>query len=138
MRKVIFTLPLALMLAAPAALSGTAEVKLSEKEQASFDKIVEGRTAGKPVSCISRNDQKNMRVVGDKYLIYSRTRNAKTVYVNQPHGGCRDVDRHTLVTRRFSGNLCRGEIGLVEDFNSGAFVDSCSFSSFVPYTKTEG
>lgn len=138
MRKVIFTLPLALLLAAPAAIGGTAEVKLNEKEQAKFDKIIEGRTAGEPRSCISRIDQDNMRVVGDKYLVYSRTRNAKTIYVNEPYGGCRDVDRHTLVTRKFSGNLCRGEIAQVKDFPSGAFIDSCSFGSFVPYTKTEG
>ncbi len=137
MRKLIFTLPLAIMLAAPAANSGTSEIKLSEKNQTKFDKIVAGRTAGKPVSCISRIDQDNLRVVGDKYLVYSRSRNAKTVYVNEPHGGCRDVDRNTLVTRKFSGNLCRGEIAQVKDLVTGTFVDSCSFSSFVPYTKTE-
>ncbi len=138
MRKIIFALPLALMLAAPAANSGTAEVKLSEKEQAKFDKKIAGREAGKPVSCINRTDQKNMTVIGDKYLIYSRSSNPKTIYVNEPYGGCRDVDRHTLVTRRPSSQLCRGEIAQVKDFPSGAFIDSCSFGSFVPYTKTEG
>lgn len=138
MRKIIFALPLALMLAAPAANSGTAEVKLSEKEQAKFDKKIAGREAGKPISCINRTDQKNMTVVGDKYLIYSRSSNPKTIYVNEPYGGCRDVDRHTLVTRRPSSQLCRGEIAQVKDLHTGAFVDSCSFSSFVPYTKTEG
>lgn len=138
MRKIIFAIPLALMLAAPAANSGTAEVKLSDKDQVKFDKIVDGRTAGKPVSCISRIDQTNMTAVGDKYLVYGRSRNAKTVYVNEPYGGCRNADRYTLVTRRPSTQLCRGEIAEVKDFPSGAFVDSCSFSSFVPYTKTDG
>ena len=135
MRKIIFALPLALMLAAPAVNSGTSEIKLSEKEQAKFDKIVAGRTAGKPVSCITRNDQKNMTVVGDKYLIYSSSRNSKTIYVNEPYGGGRNVDRNTLVTRRPSAQLCRGEIAQVKDITSGAFIDSCTFGSFVPYTK---
>ncbi|MEH6758479.1 MAG: hypothetical protein V7676_13355 [Parasphingorhabdus sp.] len=137
MRKIIFALPLALMLAAPAAHSGTTEVKLSEKEQAKFDKIVAGRTAGKPVSCINRNDQRNMTVVGDKYLIYSSSGNSKTIYVNEPYGGCRNVDRNTLVTRKSSSQLCRGEIAQVKDLTNNMFVDSCSFSNFVPYTKIE-
>lgn len=138
MRKIIVALPLALMLAAPAANSGTAEVKLSEKEQVKFDKIVAGRSAGKPVSCISRINQDKMRAVGDKYLVYSRSRNAKTIYVNEPYGGCRGVDRYALVTRRSSTQLCRGEIAQVKDVTNGTFIDSCSFGSFVPYTKTEG
>ncbi len=136
MRKIIFALPLALMLAAPAANSGTAEVKLSEKDQTKFEKKIAGREAGKPVSCINRLDQRNMTVIGDKYLIYGRSGNPKTIYVNEPYGGCRDVDRHTLVTVRPSSQLCRGEIAQVQDRPSGAFIDSCSFSSFVPYTKT--
>ncbi|QTD57144.1 hypothetical protein [Parasphingorhabdus cellanae] len=138
MRKIIFAIPLALMLAAPAANSGTAEVKLSEKDQAKFEKLVSGRTAGKPVSCINRIDQGNMTAVGDKYLVYSRSSRAKTIYVNEPYGGCRDVDRHALVTVRPSAQLCRGEIAQVKDLPTGAFIDSCSFSSFVPYTETEG
>lgn len=135
MRRIIFTLPLALMLAAPAAYSGTAEVKISEEDQAKFDKLVDGRTAGEPVSCISRADQSRMTVIGDKYLVYRRSSNPKTIYVNEPYGGCRNAEHYTLVTRRSSSQLCRGEIAQIKDLTSGMFINSCSFGDFVPYTK---
>ena len=137
MRKVILILPLALMFVVPAANSGTVEVEISEKDQAKFDKLVDGRTAGEPVSCISRVDQSKMTAIGDKYLVYRRSSNPKTIYVNEPYGGCRNANHYALVTRRFSSQLCRGEIAQVKDLTSGMFVDSCSFSDFVPYTKTE-
>lgn len=135
MRKIIFTLPLALMLAAPAAYSGTAEVKISEKDQARFDNLVEGRTAGEPVSCISRADQERLTVIGDKYLVYQRSSNPKTIYVNEPYGGCRNAEHYTLVTRKSTSRLCRGEIARVKDLQSDIVINSCSFSDFVPYTK---
>ena len=136
MRKIIFVLPLALMLAAPAAQSGTAEVKMSEKEQAEFAKLVKDRKAGEPVSCISRADQKRLTVIGDKYLVYKRSSNPETIYVNEPYGGCRSAEHNTLVTRRSMSQLCRGEIAQIRDMTSGMFVGSCSFSAFVPYTMT--
>ncbi len=137
MRKIWITLPVVLMLSTPAVISGTREVQLNEKEQAKFDKKVAGRVAGKPVSCISRIDQKNMTVVGDKYLIYQRSSNPKTIYVNEPYGGCRNVDRGSLITRRSHPMLCRGEIAEVQDLTTGIHYDSCAFGAFVPYTKSE-
>lgn len=140
MRKIIFALPLALMLAAPAAhsgtMSGTMEVQISEKEQAEFDKLIKDRTAGEPVSCISRADQNRLTIIGDKYLVYRRSSNPETIYVNEPYGGCRNAERNTLVTRKSTSQLCRGEIAQIRDMTSGMFVGSCGFSSFVPYTKT--
>lgn len=136
MRKIIFALPLALMLAAPAAHSGTAEVKLSEKDQTEFDKITKSRKAGEPVSCINRADQKRLTVIGDKYLVYKRSSDPETIYVNEPYGGCRSAEHNTLVTRKSTAQLCRGEIARIKDMTSGMVVGSCSFSDFVPYTKT--
>ncbi len=135
MRKLMFALPIAALLAAPAAISGTKEVQLNEKDQSKFEKAIEGRTAGEPLKCIGRTQQNNLRVIGDKYLVYGSSRNAKTIYVNEPYGGCQDADRHTLVTRRFTSNLCSGEIAEVVDSTTGTFRGSCSFGDFVPYTK---
>lgn len=137
MKKIVFALPMALILAAPAANSGVKELTLNEKDQTRFDKKIEGRVAGEPVSCISRIDQKRLTVVGDKYLIYQRSSNPKTIYINEPYGGCRDAEDNTLVTKRFSSRLCRGEIAEVKDLSTGIHYDSCSFGRFVPYTKEE-
>src|SRR5690606_39653267 len=124
MRKIIFALPLALMLAAPAAHSGTAEVKLSEKDQAEFDKITKSRKAGEPVSCINRADQKRLTVIGDKYRVYKRSRDPETIYVNEPYGGCRSAERDTLVTRETTEQLSLGEIGPTNDMASRMRVGS--------------
>ncbi len=138
MRRYLIAIPAALLLAAPAANSGTSEVKLSDKQQAKFEKKIAGRVSGEPVSCISRIDQKNMTVIGDKYLIYQRSSNPRTIYVNEPYGGCRNVDRGALVTRSSHPSLCRGEIAEVQDLTTGIHYDSCAFGDFVPYTKTSG
>ena len=89
------------------------------------------------MSCISRIDQTKMTVVGDKYLIYQRSSNPKTIYVNEPYGGCRNAEHNTLVTRRIGSRLCSGEIAEVTDLSTGVHYDSCAFGRFVPYTKED-
>lgn len=133
MKKLLLALPAAMLLATPAT-SGE-QIKLTEKEQAKFDKRTDGRTAGKPLSCIPRHAQRDMTVISDDVLIFSSRRNAKTIYVNKPYGGCRNADRNILVFSRPSSSLCSGEIVQVVDQMVGA-IDSCAFGKFVPYTKT--
>ena len=133
MNKLFMAFPAAILLAAPA--TGGEQIQLSEKEQANFDKRLAGRTAGKPVSCIPRHSQRNMNVISDDILIFSSSRNAKTIYVNKPYGGCRDADRNVLVFNKPSSSLCRGEIVQVVDKSFGGTIDSCAFGKFVPYTK---
>lgn len=135
MKKLLLALPAALLLAAPAT-SGE-QIQLTDKEQAKFDKRTEGRTAGKPLSCIPNHAQRNMTVISDEVLIFSSNRNAKTIYVNKPYGGCRDADRNILVYSRPTSSLCSGEIVQVVDNTIGGAIDSCAFGKFVPYTKTD-
>lgn len=134
MKKLLLALPAAMLLATPAT-SGE-QIKLTEKEQAKFDKRLEGRTAGKPLSCIPRHAQRDMTVISDEILIFSSRRNAKTIYVNKPYGGCRNADRNILVYSRPTSSLCSGEIVQVVDQGIGGTIDSCAFGKFVPYTKT--
>lgn len=134
MKKILIALPVAMLLAVPAT-SGE-QIQLTEKEQAKFDKRTEGRTAGKPLSCIPHHAQRNMTVISDDVLIFSSSRNAKTIYVNKPYGGCRNADRNILVFSRPTSSLCRGEIVRVVDDSIGGTIDSCAFGKFVPYTKT--
>ncbi|WP_417592616.1 hypothetical protein [Parasphingorhabdus sp.] len=133
MRKLLLTIPAAILLAAPA--MSEEKITLTEKQQAMLDKRLEGRTAGEPKSCISSNDQRNMTVISDDLLLFSSSRNAKTIYVNKPYGGCRNADRNILVYRRSTAALCRGDIIQLVDNASGMTVGSCAFGEFVPYTK---
>ena len=76
-----------------------------------------------------------MTVISDDILLFSSSRNAKTIYVNKPYGGCHNADRNILVYRRSSAALCRGEIVQLVDNLSGMTMGSCAFGDFVPYTK---
>jgi|TARA_R110000765_G_scaffold58463_2_gene114253 hypothetical protein len=133
MRKLLLTIPAALLLAAPA--MSEEKITLTEKQQAMLDKRLEGRTAGEAKSCISGNDQRNMTVISDDILIFSSSRNAKTIYVNKPYGGCHNADRNILVYKRSTSALCRGEIINLVDNASGMTVGSCAFGDFIPYTR---
>lgn len=133
MRKLLLTIPAAILLAAPA--MSEEKITLTEKQQAMLDKRLEGRTAGEGKSCISGNDQRNMTVISDDILLFSSSRNAKTIYVNKPYGGCRNADRNILVYRRSTAALCRGDIIQLVDNTSGMTVGSCAFGEFVPYTR---
>ncbi len=133
MRNSLFAIPAAMLLAAPA-MGGNA-VQLTEKQQVQLDKRLEGRTAGEAKSCINGHDQRQMTVISDDILIFSSSRNAKTIYVNKPYGGCRNADRDILSYSRSGSSLCRGDIINVIDRASRMPMGSCAFSEFVPYTK---
>lgn len=133
MRKLLLTIPAAMLLAAPA--MSEEKIDLTEKQQIMLDKRLAGRTAGEAKSCISGNDQRNMTVISDDILIFSGSRNSRTIYVNKPYGGCNNADRNILAYRRSTSALCRGEIVQLIDNASGMATGSCAFGDFVPYTK---
>ncbi|NCN83443.1 MAG: hypothetical protein GW808_07435 [Sphingomonadales bacterium] len=133
MTKLLFALPMAILLAAPAV--GGETITLTEKQQSKLDKRLEGRTAGEPQSCIGPNDQRNMTVISDDILIFSSSSHAKTIYVNKPYLGCRNADRNILSYSRPTAQLCQGEAITLVDNTIGMSVGSCAFGEFVPYTK---
>ncbi|MGB5485649.1 hypothetical protein [Parasphingorhabdus sp.] len=133
MRNLLFAIPAAMLLAAPAT-SGSTNA-LTEKQQAKLDMRLEGRTEGKTRSCIASNDQREMTVISDDILIFGSSRNARTIYVNKPYGGCRNADRNILSYRRPTSSLCKGAVVSLVDSGTGMTMDSCSFGEFVAYTK---
>ena len=133
MRKLLLTIPAVMLFAAPA--MSEEKIELTEEQQTMLDKRLEGRTAGEPRSCINGNDQRNMTVISDDILIFGSSRNARTIYVNKPYGGCRNADRNILVYSRPTSSVCKGEIIRLVDNHSGITMGSCSFGEFVPYTK---
>jgi hypothetical protein len=133
MKKLLFAIPVAMLLAAPA-VSGE-KIVLTDKQQEKLDMRLDGRTAGEPRTCINHSDQRNMTVVSDDILIFGSSRNARTIYVNKPYGGCRNADRNILSYSRPTSSLCRGEIVQLIDNTSGMAMGSCAFGEFVPYTK---
>jgi len=108
----------------------------SPKAQKELSQALAGRVAGPPVDCIRdfRGDRR-MKVIDDWTIIF---RAGGVVYVQNPPGGCQNLNRPTssLVTRMAGRDrLCSGEIHLVVDSTSGISRGSCAFGPFVPYRK---
>ena len=103
------------------------------QQQQSYDRLLAGKTAGKPERCLPTYRSEDMTVVDDNTILF---RDGRTVYVNNPPGGCNLLGRGTyaLVTTSVGGfGLCRGDIGTVVDTTSGITVGSCALGDFIPY-----
>ena len=103
-----------------------------EKELA---KLLEGRVAGEPASCIRTPPNDRVRVIDDTAIVYGR---GKTIYVNRTSRPSDIDDRDTMVIRRFSGSqLCKTDTVTTIDRGSQMFSGVIFLSEFVPYTRVE-
>lgn len=120
----------AALLAAPAV---DARTKLNGEQQ--LAKMLEGRTAGKPVSCIPMYPTQNTTVIDKTAIVY---RVGGTLYVNRPTNADRLDNDDVMVTRTYSTQLCNLDTVQMHDrtanFMWNGFV---GLREFVPYTKTK-
>ena len=103
--------------------------------EAHLDKLLAGKVAGRPVSCLPHYSANDMIVIDDSTVVF---RNGRTVYRNDFQGGsCSNLGRghYALVTRTTGSGLCRGDIADVRDLSAGIGVGSCVLGDFVPYTN---
>ena len=107
----------------------------SVKAEEHLNKLLAGKAAGEPLSCLPSWQSNDMVVVDDNTVVFRD--NANRVYVNNFRDGCSNLGSgsYTLVTRRVGGSLCSGEIAQVVDLQSGMTVGACSFGEFVPYKR---
>ena len=104
----------------------------SAKAQATYDRMLSGKVAGKAEKCLPTYRSNDMTIIDDDTILF---RDGRTVYVNHPLGGCMNLDRSgsALVTRNFGPQLCRGDLATVVDNSSGMSLGACSLGDFVPY-----
>lgn len=110
----------------------------SERAQKELDEALAGRVQGKPVACLPTYRADNMQIIDDWTILF---RDGRTVYVQNPRGGCPGIGSHrnVLVTRLFgTTQLCSGDISHLVDPTSGIGGGACVFSDFVPYTRPAG
>ena len=125
------------LLRANAAEDKDSNISLTEKEQAVLDRALKGRSAGSAQNCIKRLDHKEMTIVNDDILIFKSSRNAKTIFVNKPAGGCSGLKHNGIKFRRIGSSLCSGEIAQIVDFQANLSLGSCGLGKFVPYTRDD-
>ena len=125
---------LALALAASAALLAgpalQAKPRLTPEQR--LDKLLEGREAGKPVSCISTFSTRDIEILDGVALVY---RSGSTLYVNRPRNPEDIDDDDILVTRTHGSQFCRLDIVHTVDRTGHFTTGFISLGDFVPYKR---
>ena len=124
--------------AAALAVSGAASVPAyagqttAEKGEAKLAKLLEGRVAGNPVSCITAYNSSDMQVIDETAIVYKQ---GGTIYVARPTDPKSLRRNDILVTKRTGSQVCVNDSMHMVD-QSGGFLTSVVFlDKFVPYTK---
>ena len=107
----------------------------SAAKQQEFDRMLAGKVAGPPLSCLPHYRSNDMVVIDESTIAFRD--GSRRVFVNHMMGGCSNLGgAYALVTRQFgSPDLCRGDIGQVVDLTTHSTVGSCVFGDFIPYTR---
>ncbi|MEE4451312.1 hypothetical protein [Novosphingobium resinovorum] len=122
------TLAVASLLTMPAA---DARTKLTGEQQ--LAKLLDGREAGKPVSCIPYSQTQNTTVIDKTAIVY---RVGSTLYVNRPTNADRLNDDDVMVTKIYTSQLCRLDTVQLHDRNASFMWNGfVGLQDFVPYKK---
>ena len=107
----------------------------SAEAEAKFQRLVAGKVAGSPVTCLPHYRASNMVVIDDNRVAFEE---GSRVYVNDFRGGtCANLGNgfYTLVTRSGGSGMCSGDFANVVDISSGMTMGSCVLGDFVPYVE---
>jgi hypothetical protein len=107
-----------------------AKPRLTSEEQ--LAKLIEGREAGKPVSCISQWDTRDMQVLDKTAIVYGR---GNTIWVNRPANAEQLDDDDILVTKVHGAQFCRLDIVHTVDRTGHFTTGFVSLGEFVPYRR---
>ncbi len=134
-RNNLFTaLAAASMLAAPAAANEDAAAAPT-KGEVKLAKLLEGRVAGEPRTCVRSLPSERIEVIDGTALVVGR---GNTIYVNIPHDPESLDDSDVLVIRRTNGtSLCRLDWIETHDRFVGFYTGNVMLSDFVPYTRVK-
>jgi hypothetical protein len=128
MKKIAIALATATALLAAPAVS--AKPKLTGEQK--LAKILKGREAGEPVSCIDLNRARNTRIIDKTAIVYDA---GSVIYVNRPANAKHLDDDDILVTRLHSNRLCNVDIVHTKDRTMFFPTGFVSLEKFVPYRK---
>ncbi|WP_242138529.1 MULTISPECIES: hypothetical protein [unclassified Sphingomonas] len=129
-------LPAALLVAGGTAVSADSrgfQERQAAKDQADLAKQLAGLVPGRPQECIQQRNYNDTSRVGDT-ILYKFNRN--DIYRTDTNGGCFGLRRgDAIITKSYTGQLCRGDIIQTVDLVSRVPSGSCTFGPFVRYRK---
>jgi hypothetical protein len=107
----------------------------NSKAEAKLAKALEGRVAGKPVSCISMHNITSSQIYDGTAITYQIGR---TLYVNRPRMGESSLDDDDiLVTKTWGSQLCSLDTVKLIDRGSHFQTGFVGLGEFVPYVKAK-
>ena len=118
----------------PLGMSASAATNGNVRGDAKLAKALDGRVAGKPVSCINLRDIRSSEIIDGTAILY-RTGGGQ-IYVNTPRIGQTSLDDDDiLVTKTWGSQLC--SLDTVRLLNRGARFETgfVGLGEFVPYSK---
>ena len=104
--------------------------------QQELDRLLAGKVAGPPQSCLATFNTNDMVVIDDETVAFRQ--GGSRVYVNHLREGCNGIASgfNALVTRQTgASSLCRGDIAESRNLTSHITTGSCVFGDFIPYTR---
>ena len=127
MRKFVFIAAVAALLAAPAA-----QARQPADGEAKLAKILKGRVAGEPVSCINTLNTRSTRIIDKTAIVYDA---GSVIYVNRPHHPESLDDDDVMVTRLTGSQLCNVDVVQLRDRTTGFYAGFVGLDRFVPYRR---
>ncbi len=106
--------------------------KYTEKNEAKLAQMLQGRTAGTPVSCIPAPQSRKLEVIEGVALVYDA---GDTIYVARPTDPQMLKRDDIMVIERFSSQLCNTDVVRTIDRVGGYMTGVIFLKQFVPYKK---
>jgi hypothetical protein len=125
---------IALTLAATAALITGPALQARDRMsgEAELARMLEGRVAEKPVSCIPLSRTSDSRVIDKTAIVYGR---GSVIYVNRPRDASSLDDDDVMVTKLHTSQLCRLDVVRMHDRSGFHFTGFVGLEDFVPYRR---
>lgn len=129
-------IPAALALAALAsAIPASAADKRSQRAargEAELARLIDGRTAGKPVECLGSSERRDLRIIDGTAFVF---RDGDTLYVNRPAGANMLDWGQVPVFRLWGDQLCSKDMVELRDSGSRMPGAVLTMGEFVPYRR---
>lgn len=104
--------------------------------QRTFDRLLGGRVAGQPISCLPNYNINNVTNIDGRTIAFGA--GPGTVYLVHLTPGCELIDNgpYAILSKQSGGlGLCRGDIQNVIDTMSRTQAGSCTVAEIIPYTR---
>jgi hypothetical protein len=116
------------------ALTGAADARPRQTGEAQLAKLLQGRVAGKPTSCIRTWPSSAMTIIDETAIVFGR---GDTIYVNRTEFPDSIDDTDALVIRKFgnASELCRTDVVTTVDSRSHFYTGNVMLADFIPYRR---